>query len=66
MNLSSMAKKGVTMRLYVFAMLFFLSGCTFAVNQIHTEGTASDVVDEDQRANPTVSPTVNIPLKPLS
>jgi hypothetical protein len=29
---------------------------------IHSEGTANDMVDENQSASPTVSPTVSIPL----
>jgi hypothetical protein len=29
---------------------------------IHSEGSASDMVDENQAASPTVSPTLSIPL----
>ena len=41
-----------------------LTACTFSVNQIHVDGTASDVVDENQKADANVSPTLSIPLKP--
>ena len=34
--------------LFVFLALL-LSGCTFSVNLIHTEGVANDVVDEVQK-----------------
>lgn len=39
-----------------------LAGCTYSVNMIHTKGTASDIVDENQTASPEVSPTVQVPL----
>ncbi len=49
-----------------FIPFFFLfSACTFSVNQIHTKGTASDVVDENQTASPNISPTIDIPLSSL-
>lgn len=48
----------------VFAILFFLFGCTNVV-MTHTEGTgASETLDEAQTTSPNVSPTVNIPVKP--
>jgi len=42
-------------------MLGILTGCTYSVTLVHTEGTASDVVDETQRADPDVSAQVDIP-----
>lgn len=43
-----------------------LSGCTYSITMVHTEGVASDVVDEAQSATPNtvVSPTVTIPIEP--
>lgn len=41
-----------------FLMLSMFSGCTYSITMIHTEGTASDVVDETD----TPSITAPIPL----
>ena len=60
-----LAEKGVFMRTCIVASLFFLTACTFSINQIHTEGSAADVVDEEQDANPVISPTISVPVKPL-
>ena len=38
-----------------------LTGCTYSINMIHTKGTASDVVDENQTATPDISPIISIP-----
>jgi len=47
---------------YVFYFLFLLclNACTYSVNLVHTQGTATDVVDETQKADPEV--TAEIPL----
>jgi len=39
-----------------------LTGCTYAINMVHVEGPASDLIDENQTASPDISPTVNIPI----
>lgn len=39
-----------------------LTSCTYSINMVHTQGSASDVVDEDQGASPTVSPDVKVDL----
>lgn len=43
----------------VFSCL--LTGCTYSITMVHTAGTATDVVDEQQTPSTTVSPNVNIP-----
>ena len=58
---------------FVFSLFFvfiitliislFLTGCTYSINMVHTEGSASDVVDETQTSDPTISPTLKIPVK---
>jgi len=50
------------MKKFIFPMLFIFSSCTFAVNQIHTEGTASDVLKEDQTSDPNIDPNLTIPM----
>lgn len=47
-----------------FILLCFTTSCTFNVSMAHTEGAASDVIDDTATNTPNVSPTVNIPLTP--
>lgn len=44
----------------IFLVLTLLSGCTISLNVIHTQGSASDLVDETQ--SPTTSTSATIPL----
>ena len=48
-------------KLMLFLAIFALSGCTYSITMVHTEGTASDVVDEAATPTSTISPNVNIP-----
>lgn len=41
---------------------FYLCSCTYSINMVHTEGQASDVVDEQQEPKADISPNINIPL----
>jgi hypothetical protein len=50
--------------LALIILLMPLYSCTYSINMVHTQGTASDVVDEDQKADPVISPNLNVPLKP--
>lgn len=49
-------------RLALLLMALFMTSCTYNVSMVHTEGQASDVIDETSANTPTVSPTVSIPL----
>jgi len=56
----------------VFVMAFLvgvlatsLTGCTYSITMVHTEGSASDVVDETQRADPDVKTDLSIPAAAL-
>ncbi len=51
------------MRLFLIINLILLTACTYSITQVHTEGTASDVVDETATNTPSTSivPTVSIP-----
>lgn len=52
--------KGVVMKKLVsLAMLTILFGCTYSITQVHTEGSASDVVDDTQTND--VDPTISVP-----
>jgi len=39
----------------------FCTSCTISMSNISTKGQASDVIDENQDASPTVSPDISIP-----
>jgi hypothetical protein len=43
------------------SLCLVLSSCTISVTTIHTQGVASDVVDEDQKADADVSPDISLP-----
>lgn len=47
----------------VFLPLFFLASCTLSFQNISTHGTATDLVDETQKADGDVKPTIQIPSK---
>lgn len=51
------------MKYILISVAFLLTGCTYSVNLIHSNGVASDVVDENQSAQPNISPTLSVPLK---
>ena len=42
-----------------------LTGCGLTFQNIDTHGPATDLVDETETATPTISPTLNVPIKPL-
>ncbi len=44
----------------LLGMSIMLSGCTYSITMIHTEGAATDVVDETQSNTPTVSPNASM------
>lgn len=47
-----------------FCFILLASACTYSINMIHSEGSASDMVDENQTATPNVSPSVTLPVVP--
>ena len=50
----------ILMTVIVLTAFFTMSSCTYTVNCVHTQGSASDVIDEEQDATPEVSPTLNL------
>lgn len=46
---------------FSFLALLFLSSCTLSFNNIATEGHSSDVIDEQQSADPKIDPVLSIP-----
>lgn len=49
----------------ILSFLALLSSCAYSITMIHSEGQASDVVDETQTPSTTVTPTVSIPAAAL-
>lgn len=53
------------MKYTLISLLALLSSCTtYSVTMIHSEGSASDMVDEQQSPSATVNPNINIPITP--
>ena len=50
--------------LIIMGILYLCFSCTTSVTTITTRGSASDVVDQEQTAQPDISPTFSIPVKP--
>lgn len=42
-------------------MCLVCTACTYNVSMAHTEGTATDTIDDTQSNTPDISPTVSIP-----
>lgn len=48
-------------KILVFVLLAAtFSSCTYSIVMNHTEGTASDLVDENQNPSPTISTDVSV------
>ncbi len=43
-------------------IMFMVASCTYSITMVHTEGTATDVVDETATAAPSTSVSVPTPL----
>jgi len=49
----------------LLTMVLINTGCTFNVSMAHTEGSATDVIDDTASNSPDVSPTISIPAAAL-
>ncbi len=47
--------------LIIFAILGICTGCTYSINMIHSEGNASDMIDENQKADADIKPNIQLP-----
>lgn len=60
-------EKGIIMKyLLIFLSLVCLISCSISFQNIDTHGPATDLIDENQTANPNVEPNIDLPLKPIS
>ena len=41
--------------MFLISLMVLLTGCTYSITMVHTEGQASDVVDETTSTTPTTS-----------
>jgi len=53
------------MKYVPYLALAALCSCTYSITMVHTEGTASDVVDETQTAEPDIKADVSLPMKAI-
>lgn len=54
-------KKGKYMIKLIILSLFLIS-CTYSINMVHTQGEATDVIDETSANTPNISPEISTPL----
>lgn len=55
-------------RLFLATLLptvLILNACTYNISMAHTEGTATDVIDDTASNQPDVSPTLSVPASVL-
>lgn len=52
------------MKCLLIFLFIALSGCTYSITMVHTQGEATDVVDETASNTPStsVSPTISVPV----
>ncbi len=48
----------------ILALCLAMTGCTYTITMVHTEGEASDVVDETSTATPSTDVSVPVSLTP--
>lgn len=46
-----------------FSLAYILTACTYSISLVHTEGQASDVIDDTDNITPTTN--VSVPVSPL-
>lgn len=46
------------------AIISLLTSCTYTINLVHTDGQASDVVDETCTPTADIKPVIQVPLTP--
>jgi hypothetical protein len=45
----------------IISLFFVLSGCSYSVTLAHTNGTATDLIDETQTEKPDIKADLKIP-----
>jgi len=57
-----MLPQGVMRNCILLAFIALMASCTYNVSMAHTQGTATDTIQDTQTETPTVSPQISIPL----
>jgi hypothetical protein len=53
------------MKSYCLILFLLMAGCTYSITMVHTQGEASDVVDEQQTPSTQISPNLSVPSSML-
>lgn len=51
------------MKAFWSGILILLTGCTYTINMVHSQGSASDMIDET--ATPTATTSLEVPVKAI-
>lgn len=54
-------KANEVMTTALISVCLILNSCTYSINMVHTEGSATDLIDENQKATADVKPNLNVP-----
>lgn len=46
--------------IYIGLLSVILASCTYSITMIHTEGSASDIVDQEQTPTADISPDIKV------
>lgn len=49
----------------IFFVVIMLTGCTYSINLVHSQGMATDVIDENQTAQAKIDPSLQLPTGPI-
>lgn len=55
---------GAILIVVAFVIVTCIQSCTYSITMVHTEGSASDIVDSEQDANANIKPVLTVPLVP--
>lgn len=47
--------------MFLFIIFASLTACTYNISMVHTEGEATDVIDDTDNVSPDISPTLSVP-----
>lgn len=56
-----MSKELLKSKIFVIVLVFLLTACTYSIVLVHTEGSATDVVDSEQTPKTDIKPEITIP-----
>lgn len=48
----------------IIPFIILLKACTYNVSMAHTEGTATDTIEDTSTNTPNIVPTISVPITP--